>query len=85
MHLKIASPSEKNYTESSEETHQSPHVVNQAKADDKHVVRHRANHMVKLCGRSREQHIIPSPQVLYCNSCEGLCQGRFEIKPELKI
>ena len=25
-----------------------------------YVVRHRSNHMVKLCGRSREQHSIPS-------------------------
>ena len=25
------------------------------------------------------------PQVLYCNSSSSGCQGRFEIKPELKI
>ena len=59
MHLKIASPTEKKRMESSEETHQTPHVVCPTKNVDNNVVNHKANYIVKLCGLSREQHIIP--------------------------
>ena len=50
------------------------------KKQGNYVVRYGSNHMVKPCGRSREQHIIPSPQVLYCNSSSSGCQGSLKIK-----
>ena len=46
--------------ESREETHQPSHVVCPTESNENYVVNHKANYMVKLCGRSREQHIIPS-------------------------
>ena len=60
MHLKIALPLEKKRIENSEESHQLPHVVCPTKNIDNYVVKNRSNHMVKLCGRSRELHLISS-------------------------
>ena len=54
MYLKIASLTEKKRMESSEETHRTPHVVCPTESNENYVVRHRSNHMVKLCDRRRE-------------------------------
>ena len=78
--IKTPPPAAKKRIESREETHNPSHVVFPTRSNENYVVRHRSNHMVKLCGRSREQHIIPSPQVLYCNSSSSGCQGPLKIK-----
>ena len=39
-----------------EETYQPPHVVCLTENNRNYVVRHKANYMVKLCGRRRELH-----------------------------
>ena len=58
MHLKIASMTEKNYIECSEERHQPSHVVCSTESSENYVVNPKANCMVKLCGLGREQHSI---------------------------
>ena len=60
MHLKIASPAARKSIESRKETHQLPHVVCLTGNVDNYVVNHKANYMVKLCGRRRESHTVPS-------------------------
>ena len=49
--------------ESREETYQPLHVVKLIPRDDNHVVRHSRGWLILFL------------QVLYCNSCEGLCQA----------
>ena len=58
--LEIAPPAAKKSIESREKTHEPPNVVCPTESNENYVVRHKANYMVKLCGRSRESHLIPS-------------------------
>ena len=44
------------------------------KRNNNYVVSHRSNHMVKLCGRSRELASFLTQQVLYCNLEKRICQ-----------
>ena len=85
MHLKIASPTEKKRMESSEETHRTPHVVCTKENIENYMVSAAqitwSNYVV---GGENHTPFLPQ-QVLYCNSSSSGCQGRFEIKPELKI
>ena len=60
MHSKTIPSTEKKRIGNREETYQPPHVVCLTENNRNYVVRHKANYMVKLCGRSREQHSIPS-------------------------
>ena len=57
---KIAPSAARKSIESRKETHQPSHVVCPTESNENYVVNHKANYMVKLCGRSRELHIISS-------------------------
>ena len=60
MHSKTIPSAEKKCMESREETLQPSHVVCLMGNVDNYVVNHKANYMVKICGRSRESHTVPS-------------------------
>ena len=49
-------------------------MLSALKRDNNYVVRRRVNHMVKLCGRSRENTSFLPPQVLYCKLEKRICQ-----------
>ena len=74
MHLKIASPTEKNYIECSEETHQPPHVVCPTRSNEimwsgtEQIAW--SNHVV---GAENHTPFLPL-QVLYCNLEKRICQ-----------
>ena len=77
MHLKIASPAEKNYTESSEETHQPLHVVSFEEEEQLCGQAQIKSHGQTMWSEQRTAPFLP-PQVLYCSSSSSGCQGRLK-------